>query len=102
MENKEKERFLKELDRRTQLWEGKRDEAEGRLSGTGKAIATIDVQVAEETLKRIEERKKELIGETAHKHLSELPTKLFKQMPEKRIKKNVTVMKPAETEEEKE
>ena len=84
---KEKERLLGEMDRRTRLWEGMRDDAKSRLkTGMGKAIAKIDLQVAEDALKRIEVRKNEIIGKTAHKLLSERPTKLFKAIPQKGTK----------------
>ena len=61
MEDVEKKRLLEEMDRRTVLWEGKRDDAKRRLK-TEKGIATIDLQVAEDALKRIETRKNEIIG----------------------------------------
>ena len=80
----EKKRLLEEMDRRTQLWEGKRDDAKQRMkTGNGRAIAKIDLEVAEDALKRIESKKKEIVGETAHKLLGEKPTRLFKRVPEK-------------------
>lgn len=84
----EKKRLLEEMDRRTTLWEGMRNDAKRRSeTGTEKAIAKIDLQVAEDALKRIETRKNEIIGKTAHKILSEHPTKLFKAVP--RMEKSV-------------
>jgi hypothetical protein len=65
MEDKEKKRLLEEMNRRTALWEGMRNDAKRRMeTGTGKAIAKIDLRVAEDALKRIETRKNEIIGKT--------------------------------------
>jgi hypothetical protein len=65
MEDIEKKRLLEEMDRRTALWGGMRDDAKSRLkTGTGKAIAKIDLRVAEDALKRIEARKNEIVGKT--------------------------------------
>ena len=97
---KEKERLLGEMDRRTRLWEGMRDDAKSRLkTGMGKAIAKIEFEVAIDALKRIEERKREIVGVTAHKLLSEQPTKSFKAVPEK-VKRALTVAKTSATEED--
>ena len=84
MEDKERKRLLEEMDRRTVLWGGMRKDAKRRIeTGNEKAIAKIDLRVAEDALKRIENKKKEIRGETAHKLLSEQPTRLFKRVPEK-------------------
>lgn len=65
MEDKEKKRLLEEMDRRTALWEGMRDDAKRRMeTGNEKAIAKIDLRVAEDALKRIETRKNEIVGKT--------------------------------------
>ena len=64
MANIEKEKLLKEMDRRTHLWEAKRDDAKRHIEIKGKAlIAKIDLQVAEDALVRIEAKKKEIRGE---------------------------------------
>ena len=77
MKDREKERLINELDRRTLLWETKRDEAE-RQTENGEIVAKIDLQVVESTLKEIEKQKKELSDKTAYKHLKKKPTEIFK------------------------
>lgn len=97
MKDTEKANFLKTLDKRTRLWELKRDNAKLHMeTETKKANAMIDLQVAESALERIATKKKELIGETAHKLLIQQPTRLFKALPRK------TKTVKAEVEEEKE
>lgn len=77
MENIEKKRLLEEMDRRTTLWGAMRNDAKRRMgTGNEKAIAETDLRVAEDALKRIENRKKEIRGETR-----EVPTRLFKVAP---------------------
>lgn len=72
MKDLEKKRLLEEMDRRTTLWEGMRKDAKRRIeTGTEKAIAKIDLRVAEDALKRIETRKKEIVGKTVRSKSTE-------------------------------
>jgi hypothetical protein len=81
MKDREKERLLKEADRRTLLWEVNRDNAKRRMEMENEdTIAKTDLQVAENTLKTIEAQKKELLGERAYKHLKKKPTERFKKL----------------------
>lgn len=61
----EKESFMRELNWRTNLWEGKRDDAKRRveLKNHDSCLAVIDLAVAENALKRIEAKKKEMWDE---------------------------------------
>jgi hypothetical protein len=80
MKDREKERLIKEMDRRTRLWEGKRSDAKRRIEiGNEDTIAKTDLQVAENTLKTLEEQEKEILGERAYKHLEKKPTEQFKK-----------------------
>ena len=59
--NKKEERFIRELNWRTNLWERKRDDAKRRIE-LGEPLAKIDLSVTEEALIRIAKKKDELLG----------------------------------------
>ena len=59
--DKKEERFIRELDRRTALWEKNRDGAKERVE-LGKPLAKRELDIAERALIRITKKKDELLG----------------------------------------
>lgn len=58
--DKKTEKFMVELNWRTNLWERKRDSAKRRMEA-GEPLAKIDLGVAEDALKRIAKKREEIL-----------------------------------------
>jgi len=82
------ERFLRELDQRTKLWERIKLNAEVRMKveGVNTVLAKKDIEVAESALKRIEAKKKEVVEEGEEPEVDEDVQVVTKKRVHKRPK----------------